>query len=281
MKNKILKNNLGLIILIVFFLLLGSFSIYRFVNNFNDYANAQKEYLTKCETEYADDTYYDEFCDRVAERGEIEKYDVRYIFLETINDSSGTFFILTPFVIVFAVLVDHKNQKLTRTKVCVKDFLKRTYKYSLVMPFYVIFLFLLSLLFSSGFSKTPVFNYNWYFNYIVGQNSILSSLKLLFYYIINGYLFSLFILGVSELIFIKTKKFKMELLSFVSIYLVIVIFFELFLGVLVSTLVKNDSILSYFSLFNFWDLTSCYFTFIGRNLLLALAPLVILHLKKK
>ena len=281
MKNKIIKNNLGLLILIIFFLILGSFNLIRYVNNFNDYADAQKEYMIMCETEYLDNTDYDEFCDRVFEKGEIEKYDVRYIFLENIMDSREAFFILTPFIIVFAVLIDHKNQKLTRTKLCVKDFFKRTYKYSLVIPFYVMFLFLLSYLASSGFTKTPVLNYDWYFNFIAGQNSMLSSFKLLSYYVVNGYLFSLFILGVSELIFIKTKKFKMELLSFVSIYLVVVIFFELFLGVLVSNLVRDQNLLTYFSLFNFWNLSSNFYVLTIRNFVLAIIPLVILHFKKK
>ncbi len=277
MQNKKVKKvtkNIGLIIAIVYFVILGTYNLTRHVRFYNEYSKIQGEYIEKCEGEYLNNTEYDELCDRVLEEGQINKYDVRYVFLDAIKPCGNYFVFLTPFVLVFAMLTDHKIKKLKRKEVCIKDFLKRSYKYSLLAPIYVISLFVASYIYSGGFVNDQVLNTTWYLNFISNQSHLFSTFKILMFFVLNGFLFSLFILGIAEIIFIKTKKFNLELLSFVCIYFTLVIFFELFLGILVSSLLRDDSIIFYFSLLNFWNLTSNYSFLIIRNLFLAILPLI-------
>lgn len=277
--SKIVKNNAGFIVAIVFFVLLAANSLMGHISFYNKTANTQLEYIEKCEGEYLGNHEYDEFCDNVLREGEIEKYDGRFVFLDSVRPCSNYLIFLVPFVLVATMLFDHKTQKLNRDKVCLKDFFKRTYKYTLLFPLFILGLLATSIVYSPNFNTEQILNYDWYFTFIRGESIWFSILNILFYFMVNTYLFSLFVIAISEIIYIKTSKFEFEILSFISIYAILIIFFELVIKRFVAAFNQNAA--EYFNLLVYYDINLGYFPMIFRNIVLALVPILIIYFISK
>lgn len=261
-----IKRNVAFIVVVVIFVFWGLFATNEYRTWWNDNNYAYDYYINQCENEYKNIDEYQEWCNQLVENGRPVKPDTLSVFFDLLGNYSLSYLqIIAPlFIIAMAIWNFHKELKsefykniLTRMdykKYIIKNWMK-TLKFSMFLPIYLLFVFLLAFILSGHFDLQSTMNV--YPGYLLIDSRYLDYFgTFMFVYVFNLVLHSIFWINIGFVVSKKGKNILITLVSAFLSYIAIFILSEIFVGgFLLSKLFGIKDAMNYLNLANIWVYT--------------------------
>ena len=276
--KKFLKNNIVLIAVLAVFLGFAVNAIYINTYEYNLRATAYQKSLDSCEegyvetNEYAIKFYteetYKEYCDNLIKQGppKVERYDAFFNFFDMIvgNDVTQYLQLLGPFLImicaIWKFLKELKSGYLKNivTRIDYRKYIKKHWlkslRCTLIIPAFLIFLFICSLIMSKSldyqFSLSENSGGGVWVERIFFENVPLNS----FVYLLNFILQAIFWINLAYIVARDSKNMILSLITTFLVYMGLWYFFEVFIGFCVGrTVLHMENLYSYFSFTTIWS----------------------------
>lgn len=250
---RILKNNILLIIGIIFLVALSIMGLKEYDSTYKFLKNEHNKMVSKCEkTEILNESYCREVLN---DKGPV-KLDAYNLTFYIINYTVFSYFLPLIPLIIIAVSIEkiYKYMKsgIFRNMIMIDGYksnifklLKHTFKYSLIIPFIIIFIFIISATYSQNFNLGTTYIPDMFFN---------KAIILVIFYIINLFLNSIFWIGLGVLCAKKSRNYLVTVLGSYIIYLLYSVIMEISSGLIFTKIkfLQDLNIYSYIKPGNIW-----------------------------
>lgn len=257
------KRNIAFNIVLIIFILWGLYAANEYRTWWNQNNYAYDTYVSQCENEYKNVEKYQEWCDQIITSGKPVKPDTMSVFFDLLGNYSLRYLqIIAPlFIIAMAIWNFHKELKseyykniITRIeyKTYIKKNIIKALKYSLFLPLYLLFIFILAYILSGHFNLKETMDA--YPGYLLIDSKYLNYFaSFIFVFISNLILHSIFWINLGFIITKKGKNILVTLVTSFLCYIAIFIVSELFVGgFLLSKLFGIANAMNYLNLANIW-----------------------------
>ncbi len=277
---------LSLIIVLLLYLLFSSANLV--VIQRKKINDAYNNNLEKCQTIYYEQ--HESYCNQVMNEKIVKRdtlttmFDI--IFEGKILDLSifGIIIVIFPAIYNFSKKLKSgffKNELMRlEYKKYIKKSILKTYKYALIFPIFMIFLFIVSYFISGNFNLEETLK-NAPGTFFIGDDNMRSMPIFLPLFIINFLFISVFWINISLIVLKKAKNYISTLLISFLVFLSFELLIEILIGQLLPLILpKFKNLYLYFALFNIWDYKDVNNLFM-KSLIIFIYMLISIFIVKK
>ena len=277
---------LSLIIVLLLYLLFSSANLV--VIQRKKINDAYNNNLEKCQTIYYEQ--HESYCNQVMNEKIVKRdtlttmFDI--IFEGKILDLSifGIIIVIFPAIYKFSKKLKSgffKNELMRlEYKKYIKKSILKTYKYALIFPIFMIFLFIVSYFISGNFNLEETLK-NAPGTFFIGDDNMRSMPIFLPLFIINFLFISVFWINISLIVLKKAKNYISTLLISFLVFLSFELLIEILIGQLLPLILpKFKNLYLYFALFNIWDYKDVNNLFM-KSLIIFIYMLISIFIVKK
>lgn len=262
MKYRDKKVNILFVIILLILTVWIAYISFQYRDNHNKNVEAHYKLVEMCNS--SNNNLSEEECNEIIERGIPVMEDTFTVFFQLlINTSLSKIQILAPIIIIILASYSFYREyttgiykyaiiRMPYKNYIIKSILK-TYKSLLILPAFIIILFIFSFIISGHFDVDLTLSY-WQEYYIpVPIVYIRNFIPFIFIFILNILLNSIFYANLSLMIIPKSKNYVINVLSSYIVFIFCDIFLEVFIGIVIfEKILKISSASSIFNLFNCW-----------------------------
>lgn len=277
---------LSLIIVLLLYLLFSSANLV--VIQRKKINDAYNNNLEKCQTIYYEQ--HESYCNQVMNEKIVKRdtlttmFDI--IFEGKILDLSifGIIIVIFPAIYNFSKKLKSgffKNELMRlEYKKYIKKSILKTYKYALIFPIFMIFLFIVSYFISGNFNLEETLK-NAPGTFFIGDDNMRNMPIFLPLFIINFLFISVFWINISLIVLKKAKNYISTLLISFLVFLSFELLIEILIGQLLPLILpKFKNLYLYFALFNIWDYKDVNNLFM-KSLIIFIYMLISIFIVKK
>lgn len=277
---------LSLIIVLLLYLLFSSANLV--VIQRKKINDAYNNNLEKCQTIYYEQ--HESYCNQVMNEKIVKRdtlttmFDI--IFEGKILDLSifGIIIVIFPAIYNFSKKLKSgffKNELMRlEYKKYIKKSILKTYKYALIFPIFMIFLFIVSYFISGNFNLEETLK-NAPGTFFIGDDNMRKMPIFLPLFIINFLFISVFWINISLIVLKKAKNYISTLLISFLVFLSFELLIEILIGQLLPLILpKFKNLYLYFALFNIWDYKDVNNLFM-KSLIIFIYMLISIFIVKK
>lgn len=258
-----LKKYIVLIISLGILFGLGAWTSYDYHKFWDGFVKEKENIIKRCDTIHKDNPEMKDFCEEMRHEKDPVKIDtISLYFNYVMNGKISVLQLIAPlFIAIPAIYFFHRKLKSgyiknELTRMGYKKYMKKTiigsYKYCLIMPIFILFMFFLAYLQSGHFDIKQTFR-EYEGGPYIDKQYIMMLPQFLTVYVTTIILHSIFWIHLGFIITKKSKNFLITIVSFFLSYIAIFIVCEIFIGgFLLSSFFHLKNVMSYVTLSSIW-----------------------------